>query len=599
MIFISYGQIDPTAKYDSTPTSTNKQPFVNMSDLKIDNLVTPDIQTCEHNYSVLDGTQTHLPRNYQDYYFGWWSKSISDNQGIFTDKPVLDVTFGYMHKAPGLTFWFHPWSDDFVNLVRVTWYATNLTTVLYSDIFILTPIRAGSRLKAELRHSVADFRRITIEFISTNNRNRFLKLDGLDYGVGGIFYDENIGNVNLIEEIDPISDIISINTANFRITTATPIFSPISGNFADDMLMKKQIMQINYNNQNFGTFFLQSWRDVHNNGTTFDFNVIDIIGVLDTFNFWGNIYENVTLDSLIKQIFAIAFPTELVTYEIEEVFANVRLSGWIPSGTCRQALQQICFAIGAIADCSRRDYLWIYAADTELARHVQLDRIYRTSSNIQTQYFSGLDITSYQYTRGTETTEALNATLAIGQHTIRFSEPLHTLTITGGSIIEKTANHAIINVTTAGTVILSGSKYIINNPIHSIRTEIAAGEVESIVEFDNCYLVTPQNVEPLANYLFKYLQNRIQMDIDTQIGLGNYSWNEWNNLNQTWNAIDERKRTADNYFVRFDYNECGYLTQIETGQRPVIGITEQLNISLRSGKTRMRVIGNVETTNNN
>ena len=174
MIYIGYGKIDPSAKPDSSPTTSDNQPFANINDLRFDRITPLNVNTLEHNQGVLDGSQDHMADNPEAYRWGLWSKQISDDQGIFADPPTLDITFTANHKSPGVSLYFYPHADDYANRVRATWY-DRTGDVVQSGTYEIDGVNG------EIAENVQSFRRLRLEFLSTNIRNRYGKLIGLDY----------------------------------------------------------------------------------------------------------------------------------------------------------------------------------------------------------------------------------------------------------------------------------------------------------------------------------------------------------------------------------------------------------------------------------
>ena len=77
------------------------------------------------------------------------------------------------------------------------------------------------------------------------------------------------------------------------------------------------------------------------------------------------------------------------------------------------------------------------------------------------------------------------------------------------------ANYCIVNVPTAGTVILTGYKYNDNTKIVIKKmTDLPAGEKENVIEIKDAYLISSQNSVAIAEHVFNYYQNRIQQNTD-------------------------------------------------------------------------------------
>lgn len=558
---IGYGQVDPSAKPDGSPTSPNKQPWNALDGLKVDGLTVMNVATLEHNQGILDGAQAHLPNDPENYPWGFWSLDTSDDEGVFSRPPTLDIRFSLNHKAPGLTFLFYPYSDDWATSVRVAWY-NSAGSVIQSGTYSI------SGIEGFVDQPVSGFRRIVVEFLSTNIRNRYIKLAGIQYGQGRSFPDDSIDSASVLEEVDPTSNEVTINTFNFRIRTHNPEFSIVSG-VGDDMLMRNQMLTIVADGTDFGTYFLKfPWKDLHGDGSVVEFQAVDPIGAMDQYQFWGDIYANKPIESIVSQLFTICFPTQLIRYEIDAAFSGAVVSGWIPTCTCREALQLICFAIGAVADDSRRDYVWIYPPDTDVSYIMPDIKMYKGPLIEPTTYYNGVDVVAHEYTRGAEILQAHDGIVEVGRYTIKFNEPLHSLTVSGATLAQSSANHAVLNVPTTGTVKVSGKRFVANQTVFSVRGEVVAGEVENVMIYDGCTLLSPSQAPGRARALFHYLTQRTRITADVR--------------------LDKEGDAED-----IAYLEAGEIVQAPTIGNPITGTIEQLDINLRGGRAKARVTGDV------
>ena len=550
---LKFGVIDPAAKADiGDITAQDKKPWSVIDDLCYDNLPLPaNYATMEWNHDIDDQVEFPDIPNPIDTW-GLWSDSYSDANGDFTNPPTLDITFSANHKSPGLTFYFYPHSDDYASAVRVTWYYSTGSIILANEYTITSTIGV-------VTEPVEDYRHIKIEFLSTNIRHRFVKLYALEYGIVRLLQDDEIDSCKILEEIDPTVETISINTLNCRMRTRDSIFSPITSPSHDDMMMRRQPMTVTRDGTPFGTFFLEDWEDPYQSGLVFDFRAGDAVSVMDLYTFWGGIYANKPVTELLDEIFNIVFPTGLIKYELEDIYATSTVTGWIPICGCGEAFQHICFALNAVADTSRREYVWIYQRDTDVTFNIQLNEQYLKGRDGPTKYISGVDVVSYDYVPGIETTQAYSGSLPVGQHTIRFTEPLHSLTISGGTIITAHPNYAVVNVPTAAGVTLTGNKYLSNPLVHSIRAEIAAGEVETVKKFEGYTLVSRDIADYILHKEFEWFQNRILTENDVRLG----------------------------------DKEVGYIADLKTRGRDVIGTIVSLESNLRADKSTMRVVGNI------
>ena len=551
---IRFAQVDPGAKSDIVAVSApDKSTWSVLDDLKYDNVPEPgDYATLEHNFWTLDGTKDIFPDDTTSKTWGLWTQSMSAENTYFVTAPTLDIVFNDIHKSPGFTFYFYPHTGDFARDVRITWYdAAN--AVLQSGNYTF------SSDFATIYEPTEGFKRISIEFLATSLPYRYIKLYGIDIGRIRIISDEEINSCNIYEEIDPTIESISVNTFNAQIRTLEPFFSPLSNDISDEMMMKRQDFKIFQEGKRYGTFFLETWEDIDNSGIVFNFEGVDAMGVLDLYTFMGGIYNNVMASDVLNEIFRIVFPTRLIKYVLDPELADARITGWIPICTCGTAFQHIMFAINAISDTSRAGDILIYPRDTEVTYTLPLEEQYRGGNNKPTEYWSGVDVVSYNYTPGTETLEVQNGVLPVGRHEIRFSEPLHSLSIQYATILQSNANYALINVTARRAVTLTGKKYVSNPRIHSVRNAIETGETESVKSYEGYTLVNPDIGLELAESKADYFQNRIQLE----------------------DAIVLNDR------------EVGFVVDAETRKNNFSGLITALDVNIRANKAEMTAVGKV------
>ena len=559
-LHMTFGVVDPAAKSGIEDIRTNEiMPWSIIEQLRYDDIESPAeaYSTFEWNHSILNGLYNPFPDDPLSIprTWGFWSKAVSNEHGRFADPPILDFIFTHYHKSNGVSLHFYPPSDDWCSLARVRWYSSQDD----SELIHSGEYRITGRLGV-ISEPVADWRRIKIEFLETNIPYRYVKVWAIDFGITRHFYDHEISAARVIEDIDPTGESLSVNTLDCNLQTLDSVFSPITSPDFDNMMMKRQIMRIQKDGKPYGTFFLENWQDAYQSGIVFDLTAIDAIGVFELYQFLGGLYTDKPVVELLDELFEIVFPTGLLKYRLDPAYENATVTGWLPIGTCALALQQICFAIDAIADTARIGDVWIYPRDTEITYHVPLSRQFRNGVDTPTPYFYGVDVFSFDFVPIAETQNVFNNEIAAGQYEMRFSEPLHTLEISGGTIVTAHANYAVFSVPIAGMVSLIGHKYADNALCHSIRdTHVEAGEVGAVKTYDGYTLVTANIAQGLAQSRFSWLQNRINTKND----------------------------------VPLDDLEVGYMAKLETRGHPIEGTIITLDTNLRANKSTMIVVGNV------
>ena len=211
-----------------------------------------------------------------------------------------------------------------------------------------------------------------------------------------------------------------------------------------------------------------------------------------------------------------------------------------------------------------RRFAKIMSIDYGKSFYIPLRKQYRRGRDMPATFVSGVNVTSHNYVPSDEITQVGNSKRPLGVNKITFPEPMHSISVEGGVLLEAHANYAIVNVTSQENVLISGKRYINNQRTHSIHKELVSGESENVANFEHYTLVSPERGDMLAQELFDYYSNPIVAENDIQ-------------LNDT---------------------EIGFIAQVETRGRDIIGVITQLDINLRANRARMEARGNVAATNN-
>ena len=282
------------------------------------------------------------------------------------------------------------------------------------------------------------------------------------------------------------------------------------------MLQSRQKLKVtgiqNAVEKDMGTFYLDKWENVEKK--TMKITAIDLIGVIDKMDFMGNIYFNVPFENIVNEIMISAGLTA-DDYTIQNSLRNIMMSGFIPICSHRQALQQVLFAVGACADCSRSDKINIFVPNKQLINNIQKTNIFHNTMNIkQNDLVTSVEVLSHNYAPGTLVEELYKGELDPGQNKILFSDPVHNLTITGGTIVKSNCNFAIVNCTTTSNVVISGRKYLNNSILHSANAVLDAQQKEMKLTIDNAYFVNRSIAMQVAQRILDYYQKTFDTSFD-------------------------------------------------------------------------------------
>ncbi len=514
---IQFGFVDVTAKKDSELTVNDKQSFVDLEDLKLDNLIETKYGTLEKNQFALDGKFELIEDNPKN--MGWWSKQISNENGIFETPLTLEINFTEKHSSLGLTFVFSE-IGDYCNNLNIKYYDENNS--LISDVNF-----SPDNYKYVANNIVENYTKLLITFYSTNNPYRYLKLYQILYGAEKTFEGDSLKSANILEEVDLLSSEIPMNTLDFTIYSADDDFNILNPKGVYTLLQQRQKLEVTEilikENKKIpmGTFYLDTWKN--KNDKQMDISAISLIGVIDKTDFNGGIYQNVTAGKILEDIFLSAGLSS-EDYEIQEDLKAIILNGYLPICTHRKALQQVVFAIGAVADCSRSSKIKIYTVEDveNVEDRAIIDKGNRMQGSLeikQNEIVTGVSVNAHNYTKTTAQEKLYEGILDAGKTTIKFNNPVYNITCTGGTIIESNCNYAVVSCTAESNVVINGYKYEDNLQEYLVELEnVKDIENKNILKIENAYLVSKTNAKNIAKKILEYYKETYTTKLEFLLG---------------------------------------------------------------------------------
>lgn len=245
------------------------------------------------------------------------------------------------------------------------------------------------------------------------------------------FTNKDIIDAEVVQEINPSSIQLPISEFTMRFINPYSGFTMFSGESYElisqrlPVIVKLDTGVVEY----MGKFYLQKWVNKENN--VVEITALDILGVLDYTDYDGYFWAESTL--LNDVLDAILTPID-VSYNLDASLLAVEVAGWIPPCTCREAVQQVMIASGAIAISAGSDVLEIVPAilptdsyDMELS-----DTNKSMQEDIELNpLVTKIELVSHEYSVDDELTTIFNETLDAGTYKIIFEEPYYEVIITG------------------------------------------------------------------------------------------------------------------------------------------------------------------------
>ncbi len=489
-VSIKYGNIAPGAKEGFVPTSSEKE-FDTLFQLQRYNLNFPNYANpCEWFRTILDGTALPVPSNVQNANVGLWSEQISGEDGTFEEPIVLTLESQGNYTSAGLTLTFDKQNSIYPTHLNIHWYRVSEDETI--DLGEKDFYPTDSVYFCE--NQVEAYNKIVITFDALNMPKSRLIVRSIDYGYGTFFYGDELRNVKLIQEIDPISAQIVINTADFVLS--------INGG-VEYSFQTKQPLSVYFNGVLKATTFVKSAKRRSKN--LWNIQSEDYIGLMDGTLYKGGIYTNHSAVDILTDI----FETANVPFQIDNAFWDAKVTGYIPYTTCRKALMQVAFAIQAVIDTSNVDYVNVYGLKDDIEQEIPLNRIMQGQNFVDEEVVKVVEVTAHTFKMTSESRNVYDANESgTGDNIfVKFNEPLHDLSIVNGTIVSSGTNYAIINA--LANCVLTGQRYE-----HTTQTRqkhnplILASDTEKIISVENATLVSPYNIDNVLEKCYNWFARR-------------------------------------------------------------------------------------------
>lgn len=512
---------DTTALEDSEASSRNIQEFANLLLLK-ENMQPKAYGTLEKDFFLLDGSKSELSDMPTDIVY--WSESLSDENGMFPDTAELVITFHESHSSCGLTFHF---MEDYPLELEVTWL----------DIYGITLARkvfSVDNLVYFARKQVEDYAKLIIRFTKAKPY-RYVKLRYMEYGTDMIMGAGGmpVKKASLIEEMDMISNQIAVNKLTYNMIDEADDFNVGNIEGLHKVLQKGQRItayeKVNGEDYILGAFFLSDWKT---SGNITKISAVDYKGLLDNGIFrTGKVYDGEPAGIVIDAIMAAAGITD---YEVLDEVRSVKLYGYMKQQTCRKALREVLFAVGAVIDTARSTVLRIYKPKRKVSASVERVRKFKTEV-LENDYVSDVTVKYSCYMPETEKTEIITGDYEMGIYTVAMSAPVAELEINKGTIIVQTADSVTFQLKEAGHVSILGYKY--NKQEFSVTASvdyIQAGKTRKEKSF-SCQLVNAAQAKKTAEAILEYYSMNLGIRIKyLNAGETAGTWGEVQNNNKMY-----------------------------------------------------------------
>ena len=365
---IEYHDVAPDAAEDATVTATGATSDSVPSAIPFGE-GSQKFATLELNAWALDGSvviQDGEPVSF-------WSSALSDANGDFQTAPTITITLGNRYTSQGISFVFR--GDAWCNDLQIVWYQGN--SVLDTKTF------HPDAMTYFCENPVVAYDKLVITFNSMSLPNRRLKLDQILFGLIRIFYRDELrsGSVKILQEIDPTSRELAANAMDFTISSKEPI---------EFMFQWRQPIYAYDDSNLIGIFYVDDSNRI--SSRIYSVTCTDAIGILDNSPFPDTAYINAKNALTLAQEIC-----EGYTVDMDTALQSKTVKGVIVGKSRRGALQQLCFAIGAVADTSGINGIKIRKLQTSDAKTIPPSRT-RTGTTIRkAPIVTEVNLTAHSY----------------------------------------------------------------------------------------------------------------------------------------------------------------------------------------------------------
>lgn len=506
---VQFALCDVTARGDCTPIPGEAQPFCHVAqDLAKD----PQpgewrkFGTLEPGQCLLDGTFALVPDDPQGETFGFWSRVQSGADGRFAAPPKLVLQFAAPHTSAGLTLYFYPPTGEWATEVQLRWFDA-------AGLCLATARCSPDAAVFFVPCTVEGYRRIELEFYATNYPGRCLKLAGIDYGARLSFTGSDLVQATLLEEVSPSAQELSVNTLDLVLHDRAGQFHVLQTGGYFDVLQQKMPFGVQvlaredapgaaWQCHEMGHFYLSEWAN-EGEGTV-RFRAVDAIGLLD-----GMPWQAAMVDTTVAELAA-----ELlrgIPYEVDPALAGLHVQGFLPGGSCRDALLQLAFAVGALVQSSRSAGVRLCSPSTGTNGSVGMRRRFTGGRIRLDPPVTALQLSASHYEPGKETETLYEGTLQAGEHSIEWQQPavVQSIRVQGGTLLQAGVCGVRVRVAQTAAVQVTGCKYQSSTMmVQRTPADLPANAPTRVLKVSDAALVHPGNVDAVAKRLLAHYANR-------------------------------------------------------------------------------------------
>lgn len=298
--------------------------------------------TFERDYFQLDGS-FHIPpkENEGDSELGWWSDTLSGEDGTFAVRPTLTFNFDESHGSIGLTFTFDKQANEYPTEFRIEVFGPNGEVVASEFITNTGPVYYFQR-------NLDNYTRVVITIIKWVNPYRRARLTEVDFGVVQEYTGEKLISLKVNEEMDLLASTVPSSEMRFTLDNSDQFFNILNPSGVYRFIVPNQEMSAEiglligenkYEWISMGRYYLTDWT-VEEGAMTSTFIGRDIFTKIELMTY-TRLLQNTNLYDLAVDILTEA---NVDSYTLDDGLKGISTVGFKENIKVRDALQMIAIA---------------------------------------------------------------------------------------------------------------------------------------------------------------------------------------------------------------------------------------------------------------
>lgn len=441
----------------------------------------------------LDGSRALLP---EAPTVGYWSAEPADDingilgrsalgsfvlgakndAGSFQTPPVIVLTFEEPYTATGITVSFWASAEEWCNEIRVTWYCGGdvLSRVLDHP----------NAPHWTIQNTVEGFDKICVELLQTNKAGHFAKVQRIEVGQTIWFDEQQIVKVHQMNEVDPTLSELTVDTMTVEILDKTGLTLLPQENQRMELYRDGQLEAVRY--------IVNCQRQTKRN---YVFSCQSAIGLMED-DYLGGMYRDIPVKTLLVDIL------QEQNFHLNAIYEGKTISGYLPVCTRREALQQLVFSIGAMVTTLGGAAIQIDPIPDSFSATILPSKIFYGAKEEMQPRVARIEVDAHKYTEIAEEELLLEEEYVSGDGVLlTFSEPHHSYTIAGGSIVESGANW--VRLSADGNVTLTGKKYRHTTTRHVQNDpQTTAADRNNVYSIEHATLIHAGNIHDVLKRLY-------------------------------------------------------------------------------------------------